>query len=166
MKKTSKRYGTKEDEIKVYGETEARNMYKIRSFVDAGAVTSFHTDGAGTPLEQIFVAATRRTVKDAQISLDRSQYTEQILNAYPDEIRGAEETIDGITSLKCLTRNPAYQLKEENNLGSIEVGKAADFTIFNVDLTDNDAVTDVSVVGATLLSVFSNGKMTYPANQY
>lgn len=46
------------------------------------------------------------------------------------------------------------------------VGKAADFTIFNVDLTDNNVVTDVSVVSATLLSVFSNGKMTYPANQY
>lgn len=160
------KYGTKEDEIKVYGETEARNMYKIRSFIDAGAVTSFHTDSAGTPLEQIFVAATRRTVKDAQISLDRSQYSEQILNAYPDDFRGIEETIDGITSLKCLTRNPAYQLKEENNLGSIEVGKAADFTIFNVDLTDNNVVTDVSVVNATLISVFSNGRMVYPANQY
>mgnify|MGYP003319636243 CR=1 FL=1 len=89
------KYGTKEDEIKVYGETEARNMYKIRSFIDAGAVTSFHTDSAGTPLEQIFVAATRRTVKDAQIALDRSQYSEQILTTYPDEIRGAEETKNG-----------------------------------------------------------------------
>ncbi len=160
------KYGTKEDEIKVYGETEARNMYKIRAFIDAGAVTSFHTDSAGTPLEQIFVAATRRTVKDAQIALDRSQYSEQILNQYPDDLRGIEETIDGITSLKCLTRNPAYQLKEENNVGSIEVGKAADFTIFNVDLTENTVVTDVSVVDATLLSVFSNGKMVFPARQY
>ena len=160
------KYGTKEDEIKVYGETEARNMYRIRSFIDAGAVTSFHTDSAGTPLEQIFVASTRRTVKDAQIALDRSQYSEQILTTYPDEIRGAEETIDGITSLKCLTRNPAYLLKEENSLGSIEVGKSADFTIFNVDLTDNNVVTDVSVNNATLLSVFSNGRMVYPANQF
>ena len=160
------KYGTKEDEIKVYGDTEARNMYKIRSFIDAGVVTSFHTDSAGTPLEQIFVAATRRTVKDAQISLDRSQYSEQILNTYPDELRGIEETIDGVTSLECLTKNPAYLLKEESNLGSIEVGKAADFTIFNVDLTDNNVVTNVSVNNATLLSVFSNGKMVYPARQY
>ncbi len=160
------KYGTKEDEIKVYGETEARNMYKIRSFIDAGAMTSFHTDSAGTPLEQIFVAATRRTVKDAQIALDRSQYSELALNTYPDDLRGIEETIDGITSLKCLTRNPAYLLKEENNLGSIEVGKAADFTIYSVDLTDNDVVTNVSMVNAAPLSVFSNGRMIYPANQY
>ena len=55
---------------------------------------------------------------------------------------------------------------EENNLGSIEVGKSADFTIFNVDLTDSNVVTDVSVNDATLLSVFSNGKMIYPARQY
>lgn len=160
------KYGTKEDEIKVYGETEARNMYKIRSFIDAGAVTSFHTDSAGTPLEQIFVAATRRNVMDAQIALDRSQYSEQILKSYPDEVRGTDEIIDAITSLKCLTRNPAYELKEENNLGSIEVGKAADFTIFNVDLTDDNTVTDVSVTSAALLSAFSNGKMVFPANQF
>ena len=160
------KYGTKEDEIKVYGETEARNMYKIKSFIDAGAVTSFHTDSAGTPLEQIFVAATRRTVKDAQIALNYSQYSEQAIKTYPDETRGDEERIDGITSLKCLTQNPAYELKEENNLGSIEVGKTADFTIFNTDLTDNTVVTDVSVTDATLLSVFSNGRMIFPANQF
>ena len=105
-------------------------------------------------------------MKDAQIALDRSQYSEQILNLYPDDLRGIEETIDGITSLKCLTQNPAYLLKEENNLGSIEVGKAADFTIFNVDLTDDAVVTDVSVINATLLSAFSNGKMILPARQY
>ncbi len=160
------KYGTKEDEIKVYGETEAKNMYKIRSFIGAGAVTSFHTDSAGTPLEQIFVATTRRTVKDAQIALDRSQYSEQILKIYPDEFRGTEETIDGITSLKCLTQNPAYQLKEDKNLGSIEVGKAADFTIFNVNLTDDTVTKNVAVTNATLLSVFSNGRMIFPARQY
>lgn len=160
------KYGTKEDEIKVYGETEARNMYKIGSFIDAGAVTSFHTDSAGSPLEQIFVAATRRNVKDAQIATDYSQYSEQTIKTYPDDTRGDDERINGITSLKCLTRNPAYLLKEENNLGSIEVGKAADFTVFDADLTDDVVVTDVSVTDTTLLSVFSNGKMIFPARQY
>ena len=56
-------------------------------------------------------------------------------------------------------------LKEEINLSSIEVSKAADFTIFNVDLTDNDVVKEVSVIDSTLLSIFSNGKMVYPANK-
>ena len=55
--------------------------------------------------------------------------------------------------------------KEEINLSSIEVSKAADFTIFNVDLTDNDVVKEVSVIDSTLLSIFSNGKMVYPANK-
>lgn len=55
--------------------------------------------------------------------------------------------------------------KEEINLSSIEISKAADFTIFNVDLTDNDVVKEVSVIDSTLLSIFSNGKMVYPANK-
>ena len=55
--------------------------------------------------------------------------------------------------------------KEEINLSSIEISKAADFTIFNVDLIDNDVVKEVSVIDSTLLSIFSNGKMVYPANK-
>ncbi len=159
------KYGTKEDEIKVYGEIEARNMYKIKSFIEAGVVTSFHTDSSGTSVEQIFCAATRREVNAARIAANYSQYSEEMIMSYPDEVRGNDENINGITSLKCLTNNPAYLLKEENNLGSIEVGKAADFTIYNMDFSDERVVNDVSCVDASLVSAFSNGKMIYPARQ-
>ena len=160
------KFGTKEDEIKVYGETEAKNMYKIRSFVDAGVVTSFHTDSSGTAAEQIFCAVTRRENKAAHIAQDSYFYSKEAKKAFPDERRGEEECIDGFTSLKCLTNNPAYLLKEENNLGSIEVGKAADFTIYDRDFTDEGVAEDVSCIDATLVSIISNGGMIFPANLF
>ena len=160
------KFGTKEDEIKVYGETEAMNMYKIKSFVDAGVVTSFHTDSSGTAAEQIFCAVTRRENNAAHIAKDYRLFSEEAKKAFPDERRGVEECIDGFTSLRCLTNNPAYLLKEENNLGSIEIGKAADFTIYNKDFTDKEVAEDVSCIDATLVSIISNGRMVFPANLF
>lgn len=157
---------SKGDEIKVYGETEAKNMFKIKSFIEAGVVTSFHTDSYGATSEQIFCAVTRRENKAAHIAKNYDLYSDEIKKAYPDERRGAEECIDGITSLRCLTNNPAYLLKEEKNLGSIEVGKAADFTIYDMDFTDKAVTEDVSCIDATLVSSISNGKMIFPANVY
>ena len=91
-------------------------------------------------------------------------YSDMMKKAFPDERRGEEECIDGFTSLKCLTNNPAYLLKEENNLGSIEVGKAADFTIYGMDFTNEAVAGDVSCTDATPVSIFSNGRMIFPAN--
>ncbi len=160
------KFGTKEDEIKVYGETEAMNMYKIKSFVDAGVVTSFHTDSSGTAAEQIFCAVTRRENNAAHIAKDYRFFSEEAKKAFPDERRGVEECIDGFTSLRCLTNNPAYLLKEENNLGSIEIGKAADFTIYNKDFTDKEVAEDVSCIDASLISIISNGRMVFPAHLF
>ena len=160
------KFGTKEDEIKVYGETEARNMYKIKSFVDAGVVTSFHTDSSGTAAEQIFCAVTRRENMAAHIALNYKFFSRMAREAFPNERRGEEECIDGLTSLQCLTRNPAYLLKEENNLGSIELGKAADFSIYDVDFTDEAVACTVSAIDATLVSIITNGRMVFPANLF
>lgn len=91
-------------------------MSKIKSFVDAGAITSFHADSTGSPLEQIFIAATRRTVKDAQIALDYSKYSKELLEKHSDETRGNKEQINGLTSLKCLTRNRTHFRKKKSIL--------------------------------------------------
>ena len=39
------------DEIKAYGENEARNMYKIKLFIDSAVVTNFHIDSYGITIE-------------------------------------------------------------------------------------------------------------------
>ncbi len=158
--------GTKEDEIRTYGETEAKKMYRVKSFVDAGVITSFHTDGAGNIPKMMFTAATRKDPTGAQIRQNSSYMSEETLKTFPDEIRGEEERLDAITSLRCLTTTPAYCVKEEDNLGSIEVGKSADFVIYDMDFSNNEVVSNVSCLNATLLSMFSNGRMIFPANLF
>ncbi len=155
---------SKGDEIKVYGEEKAKEMYKIKSFIDAGVTTSFHTDSFGTVPELVYASATRKDPTAAVISSNYKSFSDEMLKMYPDEIRGKEECLIGTEALKCITRTPAYQLKEEDNLGSIETGKSADFVIYDVDFTDETVSTDVSCINASLKSMFSNGKMIFPAN--
>lgn len=163
---TTWKSGAKENEIKTYGETDARKMYRVKAFFDAGVITSFHTDGAGNIPKMMFTAATRKDPTGEQIRQNKMYISEETLKAFPDEIRGEEERIDAMTSLRALTTTPAYCVKEEANLGSIEVGKSADFTIYNTDFTDDENVSNVSCLDATLLSVFSNGRMIFPANLF
>lgn len=158
--------GAKENEIKTYGETDARKMYRVKSFVDAGVTTSFHTDFAGNIPKMMYTAVTRKDPVGAQLRQNRPYMSEEALEAFSDEIRGEEERLDVMTSLKCLTTIPAYCMKEEDNLGSIEVGKSADFAIYDTDFTDDETVSNVSCLDATLLSMFSNGRMIFPANLF
>ena len=46
-----------------------------------------------------------------------------------------ESRISLVEAIKCYTLNCAYASFQENELGSIEVGKFADIAVFNGDLT-------------------------------
>jgi predicted amidohydrolase YtcJ len=54
------------------------------------------------------------------------------------DIIGPAHRVDVITALKAMTLWPAYQHFEENDKGSIEVGKLADFVILSGDPTATD----------------------------
>ena len=47
-------------------------------------------------------------MKDAQIALYYSKYPKELLEKHSDETRGNKEQINGLTILKCLTRNRTY----------------------------------------------------------
>ena len=57
------------------------------------------------------------------------------------DILGPHQRVDVITALKALTIWPAWQHFEENDKGSIEVGKLADFVLLSGDPTDVDPET-------------------------
>ena len=44
---------------------------------------------------------------------------------------GPEEKITAYQALRAITIDAAYAIKQENSIGSIKVGKKADFTIVN-----------------------------------
>ncbi len=63
------------------------------------------------------------------------------------DILGPHQRVDVITALKAMTIWPAWQHFEENNKGSIEVGKLADFVILSKDPTavDPETLADLKV---------------------
>ncbi|MNS74398.1 N-substituted formamide deformylase precursor [compost metagenome] len=71
------------------------------------------------------------------------------------------EAVDRATALKMFTLWPAYASFREEELGTIEVGKRADFTAFNIDLMTVPAA-DIPKGHAVLTVV--DGQVVYRAD--
>lgn len=66
------------------------------------------------------------------------------------------------TALKMLTIWPAYGAFQENLRGSVEVGKYADFTVFDRDLM---TIAEADILTSTNVMTIVGGKITYQAAQ-
>lgn len=106
--------------------------------VSSGAVVSFHNDGMVSPpipLLNIQTAITRKTPSG--------------------QLHGPEQIISLDDALKAHTINAAYTLHRDKDIGSIEVGKLADFVELSTDpyeanpekLTDEVTVTGTFIDG-------------------
>lgn len=132
-------------EEKYLGKTRQMNAYKIKSFIDAGVVTCFHSDYPGTKSisipDSIYRAVTRQSTAFGPVSL-----------------RNKDEIITRKQALYCFTRNPAYSFREEKRMGTIEVGKLANFTIFDTDFL-TCPVEDISK--AKVVNTIVDGEIVY-----
>jgi predicted amidohydrolase YtcJ len=74
------------------------------------------------------------------------------------KIIGPGERVDAWTALKALTVDAAWQIREEDAKGTIEVGKLADLVILegNPLSTESDKILDIKV-----LETFKEGKTVY-----
>jgi predicted amidohydrolase YtcJ len=108
------------------------NMYLTKSLVKDGAVVSFSSDayftsdwasGNASPFTGIQVGHTRQYVEDGPLGP---------VSAPASEALSRSEMVDGYT------RNAAYQLGIENELGTLEVGKKADFIVLEQNLFEID----------------------------
>ncbi|MDO8549300.1 MAG: amidohydrolase, partial [Ignavibacteria bacterium] len=107
--------------------------YPFAAFLDFGVKLCFGTDWPVAPLNPllgIYAAVTRRTLDDKNPN-----------GWIPEQKISVEDAI------KCYTLNSAYAGFEENNKGSIEVGKLADLVVLSDDiLTINPVkIKDVTV---------------------
>lgn len=117
--------------------------YVWQKLLQSGAVISNGTDAPVEPLNPVpsfFASVTRKTLKmtpEGGYEPDQKMTREQALKSY---------TLDG-----------AYAEFEEDFKGSIEVGKAADFTVFNQDIMtvpDNqllDTKVKMTIVGGRIV---------------
>lgn len=102
------------------GDARLDGAYAWHSLVDLGVVVVGGSDAPverGAPLIEFYAAVARRD-----------------LNGFQGPDWRPDEAVDRATALKMFTLWPAYASFREAELGTIEVGKRADFTAFNIDL--------------------------------
>jgi predicted amidohydrolase YtcJ len=76
------------------------------------------------------------------------------------DILGPHQRVDVMTALKAMTIWPAWQHFEEDDKGSIEVGKIADFVILSADPT---AVDPETLADLQVLVTVKDGEVIYDA---
>ncbi|MEH6402863.1 MAG: amidohydrolase [Sneathiella sp.] len=97
------------------GAARMKRYMPLQTAIEAGLKITVHGDHPATPIDPF------RTMK---VAVDR-------LSVSGDTINGAAEKISRLDALRALTINGAIQLGEQEEIGSIEVGKRADFTILS-----------------------------------
>ena len=128
------------------GDARLDGAYAWHSLVDMGVIVVGGSDAPverGDPLIEFYAAVARADLEGFQ---------------GPDWRPG--EAVDRATALKMFTLWPAYASFREAELGTIEVGKRADFTAFSVDLM-TAPVGDIPNGRATLTVV--DGVVVYRA---
>ncbi len=136
----------------IYGDPEKDKVERkgyldigpLQSHLDAGSNMAFHSDGQpGTSAARIIFTA----VNKYDPSVDPKM-----------ALRNIEERISAYDAVKCLTVNSAYVLNEEENVGMLKVGMQADFVVYDINLTDDEAMKDPKACGYFPVHSYINGK--------
>jgi predicted amidohydrolase YtcJ len=114
------------------GKERGENLVRIKSLTSRGVPVSFHSDFAMAPIEPLTLAWTAVN----RVTSQKSKFSQ-------------DQRIDAYTALKGITITSARTLNLENEIGSIKVGKMADFTILaeNPLKIDANKIKDIKVLG-------------------
>ncbi len=117
------------------GPDKARRMNPAHSALLEGVAISLHSDHPVTPVNPLFTmwcAVNRRTRSGTEL--------------------GGDEKLTPFEALEAVTLGSAYLLHRDHELGSIEVGKFADFTVLaqNPLRVDPLDIKDIRVVGTVV----------------
>lgn len=129
------------EKMKAYGEERLKNMFALRSFIDAGlrpTQTSDYPPGPFEPMMALQSSVTRTDIKG--------------------NVWGANQRVSVEEAIAIGTINGAYSTFEENNKGSLEVGKLADLTVLGRDPFKEDSATLITI---PIERTMAGGKWTY-----
>jgi len=123
------------------GNERLKGGYAWQSLIESGAIIAGGSDAPverGDPMIEFYAAVTRMD-----------------LSGFSDDNWGAGEAVSRMDALKMFTLWPAIASFQEENLGTIEVGKQADFTVFDSDIMTIPAK-DIPTVKAVMTIVGGN----------
>eukprot|EP01124_Arcella_intermedia_P025808 TRINITY_DN4699_c0_g1_i2.p1 TRINITY_DN4699_c0_g1~~TRINITY_DN4699_c0_g1_i2.p1 ORF type:complete len:467 (+),score=125.52 TRINITY_DN4699_c0_g1_i2:354-1754(+) len=126
------------------GPERIKNAYRWRSFLDNNIRIAFGSDfpvEGVSPFLGLYAAITR-----------------QDLSGNPPAGWYPEERVNIREAIKAFTLDAAYAAFQENQLGSIEVGKFADFFVINEDLT---TISPLLIPHIQVQATYSSGKLVY-----
>lgn len=127
-----------EKDIALLGEKRARGAYPHRSFLDAGVNLSFGSDIPGeatcNPIESIHMVVNR---------------------ASPERLTVEE-------ALRCFTVGSAYAEFQEEQKGSLTVGKVADFAVLSQDIT---SIAPAEIIDTKVETTVVGGRVVYEAQR-
>lgn len=129
------------------GDARLDGAYAWKSLVDRGVIVVGGSDAPverGDPLIEFYAAVARRD-----------------LDGFQGPDWRANEAVDRATALKMFTLWPAYASFREDELGTIEVGKRADFTAFDIDLM---TVPEAEIPGGKAVLTVVDGRVAYRAD--
>ncbi|GEM_PF-188484 len=134
-----------ETEVMYLGEDRASKEYPVKSFADAGVQLSFGTDYGASfvcePLDCIHILTTRMTEDED-----------------PTTLLGGEESIGLENTIRMMTRGGAYQMFKEDELGSLETGKAANLILLDQDIL---SLPTIEIENTAVLRTMIDGNWVY-----
>lgn len=126
------------------GKTQTDFISPMKSAYELGLNPTNHSDAFVVPIDQML------TIWTAVNRVSRS-----------GAVIGADERITPFQALKAITINAAYQYREEDTKGSIEVGKRADLVV----LSDNPLTIDpTKIKDIKVIETIKDGRSIYAAS--
>jgi hypothetical protein len=126
------------------GDARLKGAYAWKSLLKSGAVVAAGTDAPvekGDPLIEFYAAVYRHA-----------------LDGFAGPDWGLEEAVTREEALRMLTLAPAYAVGRENELGTLEVGKRADLTVFSKDIM---TVEPPEILKARAMLTMTAGRITH-----
>lgn len=148
-----------EIEYKNIGE-RAEYEYPLKSLLDADVFLTASSDYPATPvpnpINAIQIGATRNIV-------DAKSYGLEPIKNIDDEryLLNKFERISVIDLINMFTKNGAYLTFRENEIGTLEKGKKADFIVLNQDILEIDLL---DIEKTKVVMTYFNGKLVYKLN--
>ena len=142
--------GLFEQEVAYVGQELADQAYPINSFYDAGANVVFHSDYPVSPMMDI---------KLSIYTAEKRNYPKEAFGGITNP-RNMKEAITREQSLRAMTINVARLFHQEHRLGSIEVDKIANMTVFDCDFLHDDIE---KVAQANIIATIVDGEEVYKA---